>query len=232
MFGAPCVAKVFNSLPLIRQCLRCHKLGHSIEKCNLSANIVICPICGGRHASNVHAGKCLTANLHTDLNCHCPLKCINCVSARLPGKGHLARDLSCPLRKKFQRDTNRTSDSSTEDLDRPMIVDNPVPPVTTLPSSQPPDDEQIVFKPTSPKRKSAARIDDTPLPSASKPLFSVPAYIQALSDKLKRWRKVTDPTYFHTLSVDKIKNISDTGRCKAFELGIDLTDLLQSCTNA
>jgi len=113
-----------------------------------------------------------------------------------------------------------------------MIVDNPVPPVTTLPSSQPPDDEQIVFKPTSPKQKSAARIDDTPLPSASKPLFSVPAYIQALSDKLKRWRKVTDPTYFHTLSIDKIKNISDTGRCKAFELGIDLTDLLQSCTNA
>jgi len=232
MFGAPCVAKVFNSLPLIRQCLRCHKLGHLIEKCNLSANIIICPICGGRHMFNVHASKCLTANLHTDLNCHCPLKCINCVSARLPGKGHLARDLSCPLRKKFRRDTNRTGDSSTEELDRPMVVDQPIPPLTSIPSSQPTNDKQIVFKPTSPKGKSAARIDNTPPPPVSKPLSCAPVYIQTLLAELQRWREVTDPTYFSSLSDVEIKNISDTGHCRAFELGVDLTDLLQSRTNA
>jgi len=227
MFGAPCIAKVFNSLPLIRQCTQCHKLGHSIKKCNLSANVIICPICGGRYASCNHVSKCPTANLHTDLNCHCPIKCINCISAHLPGKGHYTRDLACPLRKKYRHDTNRTGNSSTEELDRPMVVDQPIPPQTSIPSSQPTDNEQIIFKPISPKGKSAAHIDDSPTP----PPKAAPPHLTAYLADMAKWNAVTDPSLFSTLSTDELRSISDYGDAKAYSLGVIIKDLIQSHTN-
>jgi len=146
MFGAPCKAKLFTSLPLIRQCDRCHRLGHSTSYCCMSPNVIICAICGGRHASKDHAGFCKGHATHVNLDCNCPFSCTNCIMAKLPGKGHISRDSSCPLRKKFHRKTNRTGASSEEELDRPMIVDLPILP-TAVPSSQPTDDEQIVFRP-------------------------------------------------------------------------------------
>ena len=117
MFGAACEAKLFNSLPVIRQCDRCHRLGHSTERCRLPPTVTVCALCGGRHAARNHPAFCKTRSNHTNLDCNCPVTCTNCIGARLPGKGHMSRDVTCPLRKKYRRDTNQTGASSEEELD-------------------------------------------------------------------------------------------------------------------
>ena len=144
MFGAACEAKLFNSLPIIRQCDRCHRLGHSTERCRLPPTVTICALCGGRHAARNHPAFCKTRSNHNSLDCNCPVLCINCIRAKLPGKGHMSQDVTCPLRKKYRRDTNQTGASSEEELDRNMVIDKPIPP-TDIRSSQPTDDEEVVF---------------------------------------------------------------------------------------
>ena len=219
MFGAPCEAKLFTSLPLIRQCDRCHRLGHSTEKCRMSHNVLICAICGGRHASKDHAGFCKGRATHSTLDCNCPLSCINCIAAKLPGKGHLARQTSCPLRNKYRRETNRGGASSEEELDRPMMVDPPIP-HTSVPSSQPTDDEQIVFRP--------ARAAASPAPAERVPNPMSPAFLSA---ELRRFGVIDDPAYFRTLSIAELRNLSAPGIGRAYELGVHIPDLIQSMTN-
>ena len=107
-----------------------------------------------------------------------------------------------------------------------MIVDQPVPPITALPSSQPTDDEQIVFKPASPKGKSAARIDDTPPPPKAAPL-----HLTTYLNDMAKWNMVSDPLFFSSLTTDELWNISEYGNAKAYSLGVSITDLLQSHTN-
>jgi len=111
-----------------------------------------------------------------------------------------------------------------------MMVDKPIPPLTALPSSQPTDDEQIIFHPSSPKGKSAACIDDT-LPTAPQKPLTFPPSLQAITDELKCWRKITDCSYFSLLSTDKLRNLSDYGHLKALELNVDIPNLIQSRTN-
>jgi len=220
MFGAPCEAKLFTSLPLIRQCDRCHRLGHSTERCRMSHNVIICPICGGRHAHRDHASFCKGRATHTNLDCNCPLSCINCIAAKLPGKGHLARDPSCPLCKKFCHEFNCTGDSSTEELDRPMVVDPPVPP-TDVPTSQPTDDEQIVFRPT--------HVANSPPPNE---WTSNPFSTDFLSAELRRFKNVTDTAYFRSLPIEELCNLSAPSVAQAYFLGIkSIPDLIQSLTN-
>jgi len=107
-----------------------------------------------------------------------------------------------------------------------MIVDQPVPPVTGLPSSQPTDDEQIAFHPASPKGKSAVRIEDTPPPPKAAPLH-LTAYLQDMN----KWNAVSDPSFFSSLTTDELRNISEYGDAKAYSLGVIITDLIQSRTN-
>ena len=152
LFGGPCVVKLFNSLPLIKQCDRCHALGHDVQRCRRPKNSIICPLCGGHHLAKDHGFKCANTNTHrTSLSCTCPPMCINCKAKGLKSVGHIARDFSCPLRKQFRRMDNRTGNSSEEDTSRPMIVD-PVHNATNdiIPSSQPDEDDQVVFAPLNP----------------------------------------------------------------------------------
>jgi len=186
----------------------------------MSPNVIICAICGGRHATRDHAGFCKGHATHINLNCNCPLTCTNCVGAKLPGKGHFSRDSSCPLRKKFRRETNRTGASSEEELDRPMIVDPPIL-HTNVPSSQPTDDEQIVFRP-------AAALTSPPPQERV-----IPAGLAAIIADMKRFDPITDPSYFRSLPIDELLSLSEYGRAKAFSLGIEsIPDLVQSMTNA
>jgi len=108
-----------------------------------------------------------------------------------------------------------------------MVVDQPIPPQTSIPSSQPTDDEQIVFKPISPKGKSAACIDDSPTP----PPKAAPPHLTAYLANMAKWNTVTDPSFFSMLSTDKLCSISDYGDTKAYSLGVIIKDLIQSCTN-
>jgi len=186
----------------------------------MSPNVIICAICGGHHASRNHASFCKGRATHTSLDCNCPLSCTNCVGAKLPGKGHLAHDPLCPLHKKFRRETNRTGASSEEELDRPMVVDPPLPHID-IPLSQPTDDEQIVFRPT--------RVPNSPPPTECVP----PAGLAGILADMKRYDPITDPNYFRSLLIDDLCSLLEYGHAKAFSLGIkSIPDLIQSLTNA
>ena len=224
LFGSPCIAKLFSSLPLVRQCDRCHKLGHSTERCRAPKNAVICPVCGGKHTAHDHAHHCPTGKNHTDLYCRCPVSCINCIAAHLPGKGHISRDPACPLRKNYRRDTNRTSNASEAEIDRPMMVDaHSVAP--TVPPSQPSDDEQIVFRPAT----AAAQIDDPPKP-ATLPNLSAGALLHT---EMQRWHSAT-LEYFRSLSVAELTSLPPNGlaHMRAFQLGTSIADIIKSLPNA
>ena len=221
MFGAACEAKLFNSLPVIRQCDRCHRLGHSTERCRLPPTVTVCALCGGRHAARNHPAFCKTRSSHTNLDCNCPVTCTNCIAARLPGKGHMSRDITCPLRKKYRRDTNQTGASSEEELDRHMVVDKPVPP-TDVRSSQPTDDEEVVFRP--------ARVDDSPLPAPSTSL-SAGAETAAL---LAKWSGISLDD-IRALPLDELKaieaNPNHIAHMRALQLGTSISTVLESLTH-
>ena len=221
MFGAACEAKVFNSLPVIRQCDRCHRLGHSTERCRLPPTVTVCALCGGRHAARNHPAFCKTRSNHTNLDCNCPVTCTNCIGARLPGKGHMSRDITCPLRKKYRRDTNQTGASSEEELNRDMVVDNPIPP-SHVRSSQPTDDEEVVFRP--------ARIDDSPRPAPPTSL-STGADAAAL---LAKWSGISLDD-IRALPLDELKAINDNSNhiahMRALQLGTSISTVLESLTH-
>ena len=218
MFGATCEAKLFNSLPLIRQCDTCHRLGHSTQRCRLPKGVVICALCGGRHASNLHGALCKTRSNHTNMDCNCPPSCINCRSAKLPSAGHIARDLTCPLRKKYRRQTNQTGASSEEELDRDMVIDAPIP-STHIPSSQPTDDETVVQRPP--------RVDDSPRPAPT-----TTSGVQASAD-LQKWSAATVED-FRTLTLTEIETWPSwhPAHMRAFQLGINIDTLIADLTNA
>jgi len=97
----------YESRPLISQCDRCWSLGHDSDRCR-PKDVVVCPLCGGAHAKDVHHKKCPNVSKHTEVYCTCPPVCINCRCER-------ALSSSCPLRSKFRSPTTRTGDSSDEE---------------------------------------------------------------------------------------------------------------------
>ena len=225
MFGAPCVVKLFNSLPLIRQCDICHALGHSTDRCGRPKGTIVCPLCAGHHLAKDHGFKCPNKSAHkTSLTCTCPLSCINCKAKGLKAVGHIARDLSCPLRKQYRRMNNRTGDSSEEDIPRPMIVD----PVhnssnVAVPSSQPDEDDQVIFAPAEP-----VRVDDNqPSPSTLSANLAKALAAQADIDK---WSKMT-PLDFHALPLSELANLPEIAFFRAHELGLNLEALRSALLN-
>ena len=93
--------------------------------------------------------------------------------------------------KKYHHKVNRTSVSSKEETYRPMAVDQPIP-QTAIPSSQPMDDEQVVFHP--------ARSDDSRPPAECIP----PPTIVDLVTEMKKWSSVKDTSFFSSLSLDEL----------------------------
>jgi len=135
MYGGACYARKFSSLPLLKQCERCWRLGHDVSRCNRPSSLLVCPICGGAHKMADHQFACSKVNKHTSLKCSCPRKCINCLRERRPNDGHIATDHSCPLRKKFRSADTRTGDTTDEegpalalmdadDTDLPLTIHN------------------------------------------------------------------------------------------------------------
>ena len=175
LFGAPCPVKLFNSLPLVPQCKRCYRLGHSVDCCRQPKGVIICHICGSCHAAKDHAFHCPIANRHTTLTCSCMPQCINCCATHLPAAGHLALDLACPLRKKYWRKSNQSGASSNEEINQHMVVDA-LGPSSLVPSSQP--DMQAAFHPGS-----QVWIDDLPPPPI--PRSAPPAIAALLEDRAK-----------------------------------------------
>ena len=154
----------------------------------------------------------------------CPPSCINCKAKGLKVAGHVARDLSCPLRKQYRRLNNRTGDSSEEEISRPIIVD----PVhnssnVTVSSSQPDEDDQVIFAPAEP-----ARIDDNQ-PPISESSCNLPGALNAQTD-IDRWSKMT-PLDFHALSHSELANLPEIAYFRAQDLGLNLEALHSALLN-
>ena len=259
LFGAPCVVKLFNSLPLIRQCDHCHALSHSMQFCRRPKNAIICLLCAGHHLAKDHGFKCANAKTHrTSLSCTCPPTYINCKAKGLKPVGHVAWDLLCPLRKLFRHMDNCTGNSSEEDTSQPMIVD-PVHNSTNdiVPSSQPDEDNQVVFAPLPPasipsaKDRSdsclmggtalrgpglapsvPARVDDTGsaatiIPSKQERDL---AQARAVAADVQFWTDFSADD-FNRLSLAELMDLPPLGIMQAYQLDINIESLRSALTN-
>jgi len=93
----------YISHPLLSECMRCLRLGHTEKRCCSPPSAIVCPICGNGHKEEEHAAKCPNVAKHVGVACTCPPVCINCVCARKPtAKGHRAASASCPLQSAFR----------------------------------------------------------------------------------------------------------------------------------
>ena len=222
LFGAQSVANLFNSLPLARQCDRCHRLGHSVDRCRFSKTSVICPTCGGSHHPEDHIFNCPTFNNHTGMFCNCPPRCLNCRGAKLPDAGHLACDLSCPLRKQFRRQDTRIGVASDKDFSRLMTVDKPIPP-THIPSSQPGDDDIVTSAPRSPARADGVGPSVFSIPT-DKP---VPAVLRPFLAEREKWMRID----FESLTLRELQNLPQFAQAAAITRDINVANIIRHKSN-
>lgn len=131
LFGEIVRPVKFNSLPAIRQCTRCWRLGHLVGMCPQKKDTLVCRFCAGAHTIADHGLKCPGKSSHKRAGqCDCPLSCFNCKAAHLPHTGHLVTDLACPLRKKFRLEPRphpivaeaSPTDSMVEDNDNELVA--------------------------------------------------------------------------------------------------------------
>ena len=206
LYGAQSVAELFNSLPLARQCDRCFCLGHSVERCRFSKNTIICPLCGGSHKAKDHAQRCPTIKNHTGMFCICPPLCINCHGAKLPVVGHIARDLSCPLCKKYRRADNHAGEPSKVESNRQTGVGSTTP-LAVIPSSQPDGNDD-----TGPL--GFQWLSDRPVPPALMSFFAAQ----------EKWMSMD----FNTMTITELLNLPDLARAAAISHGIKIPDIIHT----
>ena len=132
LFGGVVRPKLGVSKPLIAQCSRCWKLGHAVDTCSKSANVPICFICGAGHDATMHGIQCNRAKKHNTLKCNCEVTCLNCHKS-----GHHAKDVRCPLRKRFRDVNTRTGNSSDEETRTIAAAAAEVTPPPAAPSPHP-----------------------------------------------------------------------------------------------
>jgi len=136
----------------------------------------------------------------------------------------MALDLSCPLCKKFRHETNHTG-ASEEDFDRPMAIDGPSL-NTHIPSSQPTDNKHSTFH-----LASQAWVDLTP-PAPQATSCSPPPAVATILANIAKWARA-DHSNFDTASQAELTALPphSVAHTQAFELGINLDQLIQSLPN-
>ena len=70
MFGARTPVLIMGDLPVIRQCGRCHELGHTTATCRKPAGFLRCYKCGGAHLETAHGAVCKGPHEKPGV-CHC-----------------------------------------------------------------------------------------------------------------------------------------------------------------
>lgn len=110
--------------PTVKQCSRCHSLGHFTGKCKLPQGVIKCACCGGDHEMKNHDFSCPRPH-KIPLGCDCPLVCLLCKQ-----QGHHARSCQCPARQDYVAAISAGSLPA-----HPSAPSNPSPPVA--PKSKP-----------------------------------------------------------------------------------------------
>lgn len=131
----------------------------------------------------------------------------------------MSHDSTCPLRKKYRRDTNQTGASSEEELDRNMVVDNPVAPAD-IPSSQPTDDETVVFHPV--------RVDDSPRLAATSSFSKGTALRAELA-----WWSFMSLEDLKAIPIDELRALPDSSlaHMHAVQLSTSIQTVIDSLTH-
>ena len=62
----------YVSRPLLSECTRCLRLGHTEQRCHSPPSVIVCPICGNGHKEEEHAAKCPNVAKHVGVACTCP----------------------------------------------------------------------------------------------------------------------------------------------------------------
>jgi hypothetical protein len=139
MFGKLVTIQSWETRPLLLQCTRCLRLGHTIEWCQRHKDLVVCSKCGGAQQDALHHFNCPHSDRHKGRGCDCPLSCFLCIAQGNPkaAQGHTSTSVTCPIRKHFRLPTvdpegnipaaplNRTCNTTippTLGADAPMTV--------------------------------------------------------------------------------------------------------------
>jgi hypothetical protein len=114
MFGKQLTVSFTSKFIPFKQCAHCHILSHTTEECKHLTDYIHCHICGiPNHTAKEHATKCMNKKKHSGILCDCPIQCINCAYHGKPGKGHLAIDDSCLLKKCMRSMTSSQTTTAT-----------------------------------------------------------------------------------------------------------------------
>ena len=130
MFGKLVSIRGWEARPLLSQCTRCLRLGHTVERCRRHKDLVVCSKCGGAHQDALHHFNCPHANKHKGRGCDCPPSCFLCIAQGNPkaAQGHTSTSVSCPIRKHF-----RSPPPTTDLPDRQRSITIPPTPAASGP---------------------------------------------------------------------------------------------------
>ena len=103
MFGKLVTIRSWETRPLLSQCSRCLRLGHTVERCRRHKDLVVCSKCGGAHVDTLHHFNCPRSDKHKGRGCDCPPSCFLCIAQgnHKAAQGHTSTSVTCLIRKHF-----------------------------------------------------------------------------------------------------------------------------------
>ena len=115
MFGKLITICSWETRPLLSQCTRCLRLGHTVERCHRHKDLVVCSKCGGAHEDALHHFNCPRSDRHKGRGCDCPPSCFLCIAQGnlKAAQGHTSTSVTCPIRKHFRLPTLDTEGNTT-----------------------------------------------------------------------------------------------------------------------
>ena len=115
MFGKLVTIRSWEARPLLSQCTRCLRLGHTVDRCRRHKDLVVCSKCGGAHQDALHHFNCPRSDRHKGRGCDCPPSCFLCIAQgnNKATQGHTSTSVTCPIRKHFRLPSDTPNDQPT-----------------------------------------------------------------------------------------------------------------------
>ena len=128
MFGKLVTIRAWEARPLLSQCTRCLRLGHTVDRCRRHKDLVVCSKCGGAHADALHHFNCPRSDRHKGRGCDCPPSCFLCIAQgnHKAAQGHTSTSATCPIRKHFRPPL--PTDDTTTNADTARARSTTIPP--------------------------------------------------------------------------------------------------------
>ena len=128
MFGKLVTIRSWEARPLLSQCSRCLRLGHTVDRCRRHKDLVVCSKCRGAHEDTLHHFNCPRSDRHKGRGCDCPPSCFLYIAQgnHKAAQGHTSTSVTCPIRKHFRLPlTNETDPPTLATRDRSTTIPPP-----------------------------------------------------------------------------------------------------------